>query len=215
MRAAMFLVLIACAAPKTPAVTPHAPAPSIFGGPPIESASYETTIYSHPTTRPNNSLPTAGGIVRIRAPIDVALSAALEFKNIYELNPWIEKSVVVAKDGDTTDVYITVPTVIEQNIWAVVRFRPVKVDTGYAYRGDMIEGNLDDLRIFWRLVAAGPNETYGQFELLADPALPLPTAWVVRDTRDGVHIMLERFRYKVEGRVPEHFGDFDDEVTTR
>jgi hypothetical protein len=183
-----------------------------FLGPPIESATYSVNMYTHETTEPDNSLPTAGGIVRIRAPIDVAVSAATEYKNIYELNPYIEQSVVVAKSGDTTDVYIKVPTVIEQYVWAVVRFRPVPTDRGFAFRGDMIDGNLEDLRIFFRFVPVDGNETLGQFELLADPALPLPQSWVARDTKDGVHIMLERFRWKVEARVPGHQRRFEDEV---
>jgi hypothetical protein len=34
---------------------------------------------------------------------------------------------------------------------------------------------------------------------------------VTRDTRDGVHIMLERFRYKVEARSYQaRFDDFDE-----
>ncbi len=174
-----------------------------LGGPAIESATYDTRIYSHASTDPENSLPTAGGIVRIRAPMQTAYEAAVDFKNIYQLNPYIETSAVVGIEGDATDVYIRVPTVINAYVWAVVRFRPVHVDGGgWACKGEMIDGNLDDLRIFWRLVPNGPNETLGQLELLADPALPLPRSWVTRDTKDGVHIMLERFRYKVEARSP-------------
>ena len=175
--------------------------PVEYAGPAIESATYSVRIYSHPSTDPENSLPTAGGIVRIRAPMQTAYEAAVDFKNIYQLNPYIETSAVVGIEGDATDVYIRVPTVIGEYVWAVVRFRPIKVEGGgWACKGQMIQGNLDDLRIFWRLVPNGPNETLGQFELLADPALPLPRSWVTRDTKDGVHIMLERFRYKVEAR---------------
>ena len=180
-----------------PAVAP-APKPSM--GPPLDTATYSVTIYNPPSIDPDNSLPTAGGIVRIRAPFETAYEAAIDFDKIYELNPYIEKSVVSDVQPDYTDVYLKVPTVINQDIWAVVRFRTKKLPNGgVECHGEMVRGNLDDLRITWRLVPNG-NETIGQFELLADPALPLPRSWVVRDTRDGVHIMLERFRWKVEAR---------------
>jgi hypothetical protein len=204
-----FLLLLAlgsigCASTRPTVVASTAPVPLSMpklGGPAIESADYSIQLYSHPSVDPDNSLPTAGGIIKIRAPMEKAFEAASDFKNIYQLNPYIETSKVVNIEGDATDVYIRVPTVINIDVWAVVRFRPIRTnDGGWACQGKMIDGNLDDLRIFWRLVPAGPNETLGQFELLADPALPLPRSWVLRDTKDGVHIMLERFRYKVEAR---------------
>jgi hypothetical protein len=180
-------------------------------GPPLASATYSVNIYNHPSVDPENSLPTAGGIVRIRAPLQTAYEAAIDFNKIYELNPYIEKSVVVAIEGDATDVYLRVPTVINQDIWAVVRFRTTKLPNGgWSCKGEMVRGNLDDLRISWRLEPSG-NETLGQFELLADPALPLPRSWVTRDTRDGVHIMLERFRYKVEAR--SYRPRFEDDLS--
>ena len=204
MRAAIFIVLVVmgCARAKPALVAMNAPelAQIKFDGPPIETATYSVKLYSHPSVDPDNALPTAGGIIRIHAPMHRAYEAAADFDAIHTLNPYIETSRVVNVVGDAKDVYIRVPTVIGEYVWAVVRFRPIKTnDGGWACKGEMIDGNLDDLRIFWRLVPAGPNETLGQLELLADPALPLPRKWVLRDTKDGVEIMLERFRSKVEG----------------
>src|SRR5262249_30431125 len=151
-----------CAAAKPTVVASTAPVSAAplampkLGGPPIHSATTSIALYSHPSVEPSNSLPTAGGILRIRAPLQTAYEAASDFDAIYQLNPYIETSRVVNVVGDAKDVYIRVPTVINEYIWAVVRFRPVKTnDGGWACKGEMIDGNLDDLRIFWRLVPAG------------------------------------------------------------
>ncbi len=93
---------------------------------------------------------------------------------------------------------------IGEYVWAVVRFKPVHTAVGYAYRGDQVEGNLDDLRIFWRIVPSGPNETIAQFEFLADPHLPIPRPWILPEVREGVRIILSRFRQKAEAASRPH-----------
>lgn len=173
-------------------------------GLPLDRATHVATMYDHDTTDPESSLPTAGGIIRVHAPLDVTRAIAMDFDRYGDLNPDLETSRVVARQGDAADVYLRVPTVIpDVYIWALVRFEPVPVADGVAYRGRLLEGNLDDLRIYWHLAARG-DETVGRMEVLADPRLPLPRKWVVRDTRLGIQWMLERFRDKAEARLFQH-----------
>jgi hypothetical protein len=202
------LLLAGCAArPKTDAAAvplPHPSAPTasaVFG---LDDATGVVKMYDHDTVDPDNAMPTVGGYVRVRAPLEVALEVATRFGEYRDLNPdYIEQSTVVDRHPDpkgpgSTDLYLKVPTVIGEYVWAVVRFAPIDTRIGYAFRGDEVSGNLDDLRIYWRLVPAGPNETIAQFEFLADPHLPIPRPWILPEVREGVRIILTRFKHKTE-----------------
>lgn len=181
-------------APSVSASTAPRPAPTV-------AVTDVPKTYVHRTVDPESSMPTVGGWVRVHAPLSEALRVALRFGEIKDLDPDIEQSTVVDRhpEIDATDVYLRIPTYMHEYVWAVVRFRPVTAGAQtHAYRGDEVDGNLDDLRISWRLVADGANETLAQIELLADPKLPLPRAWLVPQLVDGVRVMLTRFRAKVE-----------------
>jgi len=200
----LFLVILAgcvAAPPRPPA--PPAPSPPqarVVTG--LEDATYQVKMYEHDTVDPENSMPTVGGYVRVRAPMAVAYAVATRFGEYRDLNPdYIEQSTVVDRrpEIDATDLYLKVPTVIHDYVWAVVRFRPVHAGpAGVSYRGDEVQGNLDDLRIFWRLVPVGRGEVIAQFEFLADPHLPIPRAWIMPEVREGVRIILTRYRQKAE-----------------
>ena len=192
----------ACAQAK-PAVVPHVTAAAVPAAPTskattgLEGATDQVKVYVHDTVDPESSMPTVGGIVRVHAPLDVAYAVALRFDEYKELIPDVEQSTVVDKHTEisATDLYLRIPTFSHDYVWAVIRFRPAGP---YAYRGDQVEGNLDDLRIHWRLVSDGATGSIAQFELLAAPHLPIPQAWLLPELRDGVRIMLERFRTKAE-----------------
>jgi hypothetical protein len=185
-----------------PAPAPtEAPAPTLSR---IDTATGVVTVYDRRTVGPESPMRTAGGVVRVRAPFDVAYEVAKDFSAYRELNPdYIEQSTIVDKQGDATDVYVRVPTVLGDYVWAIARFHPVPAKEGVAYRADMVSGNAVDLRIYWRLVPRGPDEVVGQFELMANPDLPFPRAWVLDEVKDGVRIILENFRDKTERRARE------------
>jgi len=177
---------------------PSAPTATVVTG--LEDATDEVKMYDHDTVDPDNAMPTVGGYVRVRAPLAVAYEVATRFGEYRQLNPdYIEQSTVVDRhpEARSTDVYLKVPTVIGEYVWAVVRFAPTGASP-YAYRGDQVSGNLDDLRILWRLVPLSAKETIAQFEFLADPHLPIPRAWILPDVRGGVRIILTRFKWKAE-----------------
>ncbi len=197
-RLAFLTLATGCASQPVRVATP-APAPNVVTG--LEDATEVIKMYDHDSVDPENSMPTVGGYVRIHAPLDVVREVAMRFGEYKDLNPdYIAQSTVVDRhpEAGSTDLYLKVPTVIGAYVWAVVRFVPVKTPVGIAYRGDEVSGNLDDLRIFWRIVPSGPNESIAQFEFLADPHLPIPRAWILPDVRAGVHIILTRFRAKAE-----------------
>ena len=195
-----------CASHPHPVVVtvPHPNPPTVAVATGLEDAKEYVTIYEHDTTDPDNDMPTVGGYVRVKAPIETAYEVATRFGAYRLLNPdYIEQTTVVDRQPDvrTTDLYIKVPTVIGQYVWAVVRFAPVQAKAGFAYRGDQVSGNLDDLRILWRLIPAGADETIAQFEFLADPHLPIPRAWILPEVREGVRIILTHFRNFAEDQA--------------
>jgi hypothetical protein len=193
---------LGCAAhPKPMALAPpaHPSPPTVVVATGLEDATDVVKMYEHDSADPINAMPTVGGYVRVHAPLDVAFDIATRFGEYKDLNPeYIEQSTVVDRVDEATDLYLKVPTVIGDYVWAVVRFKPVATAIGHAYRGDQVQGNLDDLRIFWRIVPAGPDETIAQFEFLADPHLPIPRPWILPEVREGVRIILTRFRSKAE-----------------
>ena len=205
---------VACAPPKATsgrAAHPDARAPVTSAAPmaprPPADVTDVASIYVRRTTDPESSMPTVGGWIRVHASLARTYAQALRFGEIKDLDPDIEQSTVVDKDPahSTTDVYLRIPTYLHEYVWAIVRFRPVDPPgdpavVGHAYRGDEVDGNLDDLRIAWRVVPAGPDETLAQLELLADPRLPLPRAWLIPQLREGLRIMLTRFKRRAEDR---------------
>lgn len=214
------LLVAGCAATPGSVTSTHAIAPNVVTAtpspaPPPREVTSTASTYIRRTTDPESSMPTVGGWVRVHAPLRDAYAVALRFGEIKDLDPDIEQSTVVDKhttagDGyEATDVYLRIPTFMKEYVWAIVRFRPVTLGpnpdvSGFAYRGDEVNGNLDDLRISWRLVPDGEGETLAQIELLADPKLPLPRAWLLPQLREGVRIMLNRFRAKTESGSAEN-----------
>jgi hypothetical protein len=177
-------------------------------GPDIRKATYSINVYTHPTT--DRSLDTTGGILRVHAPIDRAIQALFDFKDVLQIGATTVK--LVEQHGDVRDVYVRVETVVpDYFIWTLIRFEPENTKDGFVYRGQQIDGNLDDLRIFWRLVPVG-DETLARFELLGVPGIPLPRKWIMRDTRRGVLQVLESFRGVLERneQLQSKPDDFED-----
>jgi hypothetical protein len=198
---AVVMLCTSCAAKAhvvaSPASFPSAPTAPVATG--LEDASEVVKMYDHDTTDPDNSMPTVGGYVLVHAPLAAAFEVATEFGEYRYLNPdYIETSKVVDRNGPSVDLYLKVPTIIGDYVWAVVRFEPVPTKVGYAYSGREVKGNLDDLRIFWRIVPVSADVTIAQFEFLADPHLPIPRPWILPEVREGVRIILNRFRAKAE-----------------
>lgn len=211
MRSLGLLVVLGCSPGPSVAhvAVPRPSPPTEVVATGLEDATEVVKMYERDSTDPPNPMPTIGGYVRVRAPLAVAYEVATRFGEYRELNPdYIDQSTVVDRDPrtKTADLYLKVPTVIGEYVWAVVRFKPVRTAVGYAYRGDQVQGNLDDLRIYWRVVPRGPHDSIAQFEFLADPHLPIPRPWIVPEVREGVRIILTHFREKAEAAAASAEG---------
>src|SRR6188474_932334 len=91
--------------------------------------------------------------VNVDAPEEVVRSVVQDYKNYASFMSRFEKSQIVGRSGDKTDVYLQVPILKgAAKVWAVVRFEPIKqVDGGEIVVGHMIKGNVKRLDATWRL----------------------------------------------------------------
>ena len=130
----------------------------------------------------------------------------LDYKNYSSFMKRFEKSVVVGRSGDKTDVYLQVPILKgAAKVWAVVRFEPVKEVNGTEIVvGHMVKGNVKRLDATWRLKKLDDTTTNVVLELLIVPdlAVPVPDSLVVPEVRFAAAKAVEGSRDEAEKRKP-------------
>jgi ribosome-associated toxin RatA of RatAB toxin-antitoxin module len=140
--------------------------------------------------------------VNVDAPEDLVRSVVLDYKNYAKFMSRFEKSQVVGRSGDKTDVYLQVPILKgAAKVWAVVRFEPIKqVDGTEVLTGHMIKGNVKRLDATWRLKKLDDSSTQVALELLIVPDLPVPDSLVVPEVRFAAAKAVEGSRDEAEKR---------------
>ncbi len=144
--------------------------------------------------------------VNVDAPEDLVRSVVLDYKNYSSFMKRFEKSIVVGRSGDKTDVYLQVPILKgAAKVWAVVRFEPVKEVNGTeVVVGHMVKGNVKRLDATWRLKKLDDTTTNVVLELLIVPdlAVPVPASLVVPEVRFAAAKAVEGSRDEAEKRKP-------------
>ena len=120
--------------------------------------------------------------VNVDAPQDVVRSVVLDYKNYAKFISRFEKSQVVGRKGDTTDVYLRVPILKgAANVWAVVRFGPITpVEGGWELVGHKVDsekektGNVKRLDAKWSVKKLDDSSTEVALELVIVPEISLP-----------------------------------------
>jgi len=144
--------------------------------------------------------------VNVDAPEELVRSVVVDYKNYSTFMKRFEKSVVVGRSGDKTDVYLQVPILKgAAKVWAVVRFEPVKEVNGTdVVVGHMIKGNVKRLDATWRLKKIDDTTTNVVLELLIVPDLvvPVPDSLVVPEVRFAAAKAVEGSRDEAEKRKP-------------
>jgi ribosome-associated toxin RatA of RatAB toxin-antitoxin module len=140
--------------------------------------------------------------VNVDAPEELVRSVVLDYKNYASFMSRFEKSQVVGRSGDKTDVYLQVPILKgAAKVWAVVRFEPIKqVDGGEVLVGHMIKGNVKRLDATWRLKKLDDSTTQVALELLIVPDMPVPDSLVVPEVRFAAAKAVEGSRDEAEKR---------------
>jgi len=142
--------------------------------------------------------------VNVDAPEEVVRSVVLDYKNYASFISRFEKARVVGRSGDKTDVYLQVPILKgAANVWAIVRFEPVKQENGgEVVTGHMIKGNVKRLDAVWRLKKLDDMSTQVVLELLIVPDLPVPDSLVIPEVRFAAAKAVEGSRDEAEKRKP-------------
>ncbi len=140
--------------------------------------------------------------VNVDAPEELVRSVVQDFKNYANFMSRFEKSQIVGRSGDKTDVYLQVPILKgAAKVWAVVRFEPIKqVDGGEVLVGHMIKGNVKRLDATWRLKKLDDTTTQVVLELLIVPDMPVPDSLVVPEVRFAAAKAVEGSRDEAEKR---------------
>ena len=140
--------------------------------------------------------------VNVDAPEEVVRSVVQDYKNYASFMSRFEKSQIVGRSGDKTDVYLQVPILKgAAKVWAVVRFEPIKqVDGGEIVVGHMIKGNVKRLDATWRLKKLDDATTQVALELLIVPDMPVPDSLVVPEVRFAAAKAVEGSRDEAEKR---------------
>lgn len=140
--------------------------------------------------------------VNVDAPQDLVRSVVLDYKNYAKFMSRFEKSQIVGRSGDKTDVYLQVPILKgAAKVWAVVRFEPVKqIDGAEVVVGHMVKGNVKRLDATWRLKKLDDSSTQVALELLIVPDLPVPDSLVVPEVRFAAAKAVEGSRDEAEKR---------------
>jgi ribosome-associated toxin RatA of RatAB toxin-antitoxin module len=142
----------------------------------------------------------------VDAPEDVVRAVVLDYKNYASFISRFEKSRIVGRSGDKTDVYLQVPILKgAAKVWAIVRFEPVKqVDGSEVVEGHMVngKGNVKRLDATWRLKKLDDTTTQVVLELLIVPDMPVPDSLVVPEVRFAAAKAVEGSRDEAEKRKP-------------
>lgn len=140
--------------------------------------------------------------VNVDAPEELVRSVVLDYKNYANFMEKFDKSAIVGRSGDKTDVYVQVPILKgAAKVWAVVRFDPIKqVDGGEVLTGHMIKGNVKRLDATWRLKKLDDSSTQVALELLIIPDMPVPDRLVVPELRYAAAKAVEGSRNEAEKR---------------
>jgi ribosome-associated toxin RatA of RatAB toxin-antitoxin module len=142
--------------------------------------------------------------VNVDAPEEVVRQVVLDYKNYANFMTRFEKSRIVGRSGDKTDVYLQVPILKgAAKVWAIVRFEPVKdVNGTEVVAGHMIKGNVKRLDATWRLKKLDDTTTNVVLELLIVPDMPVPDSLVVPEVRFAAAKAVEGSRDEAEKRKP-------------
>ena len=125
---------------------------------------------------PHSRIRAGAARVHVKAPVDEVRKVVVDFKSYEKFISKFEKSRVVGRDGDKTDVYLQVPILKgAAKIWAVVRFGPpTKSGDEEIVQASLVKGNVDRLDAKWRIKRIDDENTQLHLELLIVPKLPVP-----------------------------------------
>jgi ribosome-associated toxin RatA of RatAB toxin-antitoxin module len=142
--------------------------------------------------------------VHVRAPSSVVKKVVLDFAAYERFISEFEKSRVVGKKDDKTDVYLQVPILHgAAKIWAVVRFEPPKAvsEDEEVVSAHMLTGNVKRLDATWRIRKIDDENTQLQLEMLIVPKLPFPGSIITGEVSRAAKFAVRGSRDRAENAM--------------
>jgi ribosome-associated toxin RatA of RatAB toxin-antitoxin module len=127
----------------------------------------------------------------------------MDYAHYQDILPGFQRSRIIAKSANGTDVYLQVPILHgAATLWAVTRFTPLTHDGSVERIDGRKSGpsNLEDFRATWRLYAVDDNHTVLKLELLMVPSLPLPGSMITPQLEESSEDAIRACRERAEAR---------------
>ena len=123
----------------------------------------------------------------VNAPVSQVKAAILDYGAYSTFIPKFQKSKVLKRDGDATEVYLQIPILHgAATIWAVERFdKPVAEGKGEKVSGVFQKGNVDDFRATWHYRAVDDKHSIVSIDLFIAPKLAVPEKAVTHEVQDA------------------------------
>lgn len=153
---------------------------------------------------PGFKIRAGGGMTVVNASLATVRQTVTDYGHYSDFMPRFQKSKIVGKNGQSTDVYLQVSILHgAANVWAVTRFGPPSPEgAGERIEGRLQgQGNVDELRAVWHLTPIDPDRTLVKLELLIVPTLPVPGSLVTPELEYASDQAVSATRDRTEARV--------------
>jgi len=159
----------------------------------------EAIRYSKPA---KGSIDIGGASILVDAPIKKVRGMVQKYGRYKKYVPIFEQSRLIQKKSGSSDVYMEIPVMHgAATIWMVARFAPSKKAGAEEHIvGRYVKGNIDQFVARWRLRPLDAKRTLVKLELLVDPGLPLPSAYVTKGLAYAADKGVTAVRDYAEGR---------------
>ncbi len=126
----------------------------------------------------------------VDAPADVVAKRAAEFNHYKELHRKFQTARVIAKEGESTDVYMKYPVRIGPmtfELHEVMRFQstPKQVGSSWVLEGVGIKGDMSKGRTVIRVKPVDDKHSILEVDVLLVPQIPAPQSFIDEELRDG------------------------------
>lgn len=148
------------------------------------------------------SIRAGGAQAFVDAPVSVVRQIVTDYPKYQDFMPRFERSRVVGRTKEYTDVYLQVPILHgAATVWAVTRFKRLapEADGTEVIEGTMQQGNVRDFRATWRLTPVDDQHTLLKIEILIVPKLPLPGSVVTPELEYASDKAVGAARGRAEG----------------
>lgn len=151
-----------------------------------------------------SSIKAGAARISVRASSGAVETVVRDYRHYDRFISQFEKSRIIGRHGDTTDVYLRVPILKgAAKIWAVVRFeQPKRIDADtQVVEAHMLKGNVNRLDARWRITRIDDDNTQLDLELLIVPKLPLPGSLVTGEVAYAADTAVTGARNRAETKA--------------